>query len=649
MAEKGSHRPDKGIMASPSLVWREGIPISRVFNDIYFSPDNGLAETRHVFLAGTDLPDAWSGQQRFVIGETGFGTGLNFLATWALWRDTAPPDARLHFVSAEAFPLRGDTIQRALQTFPALAGLARRLGARLGEPLPGMHRIHFDEERVHLTLLHGDAAQMFAALDARIDAWFLDGFSPAHNGSMWSKAVFTQMARLSAPGARLATFTVAGAVRRGLAEVGFAVERRPGFGRKRDMLVGRYSGSARTVPQDARPRRALILGAGIAGASLAAALRRRNIRTMIADPTGAPAMGASGNPAGIVMPRLTMDPTPARRLHIAAFVYAHRAISQEAWIGGAPSGVLQLATDVPEWLRFGAMARTGILPRSLLRFVGCGEAEALAGIPLGRPALFHPSGGAVHPPTLVRTLIGDTELVRARVRLRADGSLDGLPAHCDEAPDLIIAAMGPETAQLPGGEALGLRASLGKVLHFEGHDVPLDRVVTFGSYAAPGPAGSLIAGSSYTPIDITALPDRHAADPQAHARIMDMVARFLPGTGPLLKNRSGTERSAVRATTPDHIPILGALPRFDRLTPLADDLRRGRIKEGDLPSDNWRHLHVCSGLGSRGLVTAPLLAEALVSQITGDPIPLERDLMESLCPARFHVRAMRRGQVGLPH
>ncbi|NWG46992.1 MAG: tRNA (5-methylaminomethyl-2-thiouridine)(34)-methyltransferase MnmD, partial [Alphaproteobacteria bacterium] len=213
-----------------------GTPVSARFGDVYFSREGGVAETRHVFLEGCDLPAALAGRARFAIGETGFGTGLNLLVTALTWRE-ATEEGWLDYVSTELYPLTRDKLCEALGRLsarePALAPAAAELIDAWPAPCAGFHRIELGSLRTRLTLLVGDAAEMLGALEARIDAWFLDGFSPARNPEMWSPALFRETARLSAPGARLATYTVAARVRTGLAEAGFALTRRPGFGRKR--------------------------------------------------------------------------------------------------------------------------------------------------------------------------------------------------------------------------------------------------------------------------------------------------------------------------------------------------------------------------------------------------------------------------------
>ena len=193
------------------LDWAQGQgPVSRRFGDVYFSAEDGLAETRHVFLGGCGLPEAWAGKGGFTIGETGFGSGLNFLAAWQSWRKTAPPGSRLHYVSVEGFPLSPADLKRVHEPWPELAELSQALLAVYPLPRPGFHRLLLDSGRVSLTLMLGEALNMLSSLEGRVDAWFLDGFAPSGNPDMWRPEVLDEIARLSAPDARLASFTVAG-------------------------------------------------------------------------------------------------------------------------------------------------------------------------------------------------------------------------------------------------------------------------------------------------------------------------------------------------------------------------------------------------------------------------------------------------------
>lgn len=223
------------VIEYATVDWEANAPRSLFFDDIYFS-GRGADETRHVFLDGNDLERRLAGAARFTIGELGFGTGLNFLSACALWRRVRRPGATLHFLSVEKFPLSPDDLRRAGAAWPEYSDGADALASAYPPPVGGWHQLRFDGG-VTLTLGFGEAADLLPRCEAAVDAWFLDGFSPAKNPDMWGEAVLRAVARLSAPGATTATFTVAGAVRRGLEAAGFATEKRAGYGRKREMLT----------------------------------------------------------------------------------------------------------------------------------------------------------------------------------------------------------------------------------------------------------------------------------------------------------------------------------------------------------------------------------------------------------------------------
>lgn len=211
----------------PELEWRGGgVPVSVRFDDPYFSLENGLAETRHVFLDGNDLPARF--RDGFSIAELGFGTGLNFLTTWAAWRAAGIAGA-FHFTSFEAFPMARTDIEAALSAFPDLAPLAGALVDALGAD----GRATFDDATLHV--VSGDARDTLPGWDGKADAWFLDGFSPAKNPEMWGADLMAEVARHTAAHGTAATYTAAGFVRRGLEAAGFSALRAPGFGRKRHM------------------------------------------------------------------------------------------------------------------------------------------------------------------------------------------------------------------------------------------------------------------------------------------------------------------------------------------------------------------------------------------------------------------------------
>ena len=285
----------------PDLDFAELAPHSREHGDVYFSGD-GLSEKREVFLRGCGLPESWGGREQFTVGELGFGTGLNLLALWDLWRRHRPsPTARLHFVSFEGALIARDHAARIHSAWPELAELSAELRARWPDRVRGLQRIALPDG-VTLTLSVGDIAETLPQSRLRADAWFLDGFAPAKNPAMWTPDVLGRVARLCAPGARAATYTVAGHVRRTLAELGFAVEKVAGHGRKKERLEARLPTAHHALP--IAPRRVAIIGAGVAGAWTARAFLDRGCHVDVYDRASAPASGASGNALALVMPRL---------------------------------------------------------------------------------------------------------------------------------------------------------------------------------------------------------------------------------------------------------------------------------------------------------------------------------------------------------
>jgi len=673
--------PPAGRPITPDLEWREGdVPVARAFDDVYFSADGGLDETRHVFLRGTGIVSdtgdpVWAGRASFTIGETGFGTGLNVLAAWDAWRrdrERASAPQRLHIVSLEAYPLARADLARALSVWSALGDLPARLIEAYPDPQPGFHRLVLEDAgdgaQVVLTLMIGDVLAMLEALEGQVDCWFADGFSPAKNPEMWHPAVFRAMAARSAPGARLATFTVARSVREGLREAGFEAEKAPGFGRKRDMLTARLLKLAepdQSAPwfYRARPKDAVqdvvVLGAGIAGAAMARALTERSLRPLIIDPLGMGA-GASGNAQALVMPRLTLDATPAGRFHAEAFRFAaalYRDMGDDA--GWRACGVLEPAFEEAEAQRHADLAAAGHLPETMLRLLSSDEVDDTAGISIGRPGLFYPTAGLVQPPALLANLLSNQPPVRTAglKGLIEDGGSWRLDLEGGESlhAQAVILCLGTAAAPYLGGAHIPLGASRGQIIRFRTTKAlaPLRTALAFGPYIAPELEGAHVAGATY---DKAAL-DTHAASLSPTKESSEKVLRDLAGgLGADLQQAEILEaRASLRATTPDRLPLAGPVPEGHWYRQAYAGLTKG-AKHGthtDYPpaeqsAGYLRGLYLLGGLGSRGFVTAPLLADLLASEIVGEASPLETDLRACVHPARFLVRALKRGTLTRP-
>lgn len=631
----------RSLLDHARLDWTDGAPRSRDIGDVYFS-GAGEAETQHVFLDGNGLGARFQQTDLFTVGEIGFGSGLNCLCTWDLWRRSARRHgARLHFLSVERAPFAPADFERAHSAWPALGELGARLRALLPPPVPGTHRLALAED-VTLTLLYGEAAEILRRAEARVDAWFLDGFSPAKNADAWSPEILREIARLSAPGASLATYSVAGSVRRGLEEAGFDVEKRAGYGQKKEMLTGRLrrpgarrirapwfdyvgsvAGSELADPQ--RAQRLAIIGGGVAGASLAHAAHRAGLEAVIFDGKGL-AAGASGNPAGLIMPRLDLGDTPAARFFLEAFLYTERLLSAFGREVFNPSGVRLAAENEEARARLEKVAAARLLPDDWLRSE--------------RDTLLLPRAGVVDPAAFVARLAAGATIVRGDAeRLAQDGGTLTVRAGDEDYSrfDAVILANGVDILRFVEARGLPLTPIAGQIDWFPEAEAPAE-ALAFGPYAAPAPGGGLVVGATY---------DRHTAgralqpSREATARNIAALARQAPQLAATLDPERARPRASLRCQTPDRLPVAGPLPDLGFYAGAYDGLRTG-LKQDYPRGEALAGVHILSGLGSRGLVTAPLLAEMIVASIVGAPSPVAADIAEALHPARFFIRDLKR-------
>mgnify|MGYP000568951538 CR=1 FL=1 len=593
------------------LEYQHGVPYSAAYGDIYHSADGGAGQAQHVFLRGCGLPQAWAGRERFVVLETGFGTGLNFLATWAAWRDDPQRPARLHFLSVEKHPFRADDLARLHAQWPQFAALSAELLANWPLLTPGFHRISLDDGRVQLTLMLGDAADCLPQVEAGVDAFYLDGFSPDVNADLWQPGLFGQLARLAKPGATAATYTVAAPVRQALQQAGFACEKRAGYGRKRHCLSARFAGEA-SQTEPAPPQRVAVIGAGVAGASVAHALGQQGIEVTALERAAAIAHGASGNPVGVFRPLVSRDDNRASRLTRAAFLHDLRAWAALPGVEWARCGVLHLAKDADAAAKQRQALADTAPPEDLARWVELDEARELANWPVAAPGVFYPTAGWVVPASLCRAWL-EHPLIRLRTgcavaRLHKASAgwqmLDEAGAVLAEA-DAVVLANARDASTLIPDQAWPLHTVRGQITQLPPGCLPeITRVIAREGYVAPG-IGRPLVGATYEHDDDDTAP-RAASDLSNLARL----EAILPGAAARFGAGQVQGRASLRATLPDRLPLVGAVG-------------------GDAG------LYVAAGYASRGVVWAGLLGEALADLMTGQPLPLEADLMRAIAPGRF--------------
>lgn len=677
-----------GPIVPPRLELRDGEPPRSLAHDDLYHPRAGaVQQARHVFLAGNGLPQRWQGRERFVVLETGFGLGNNFLATWQAWRADPRRCARLVFISIEAHPLDAATLRQVHEAARGpdqreLADLAAQLLAAWPPPVAQLHPCRFDDGAVELLLAFGDVAAWLPRLVATVDACFLDGFTPARNPAMWEPRLFKAIARLAAPDATAATWSSARAVRDGLSAAGFEVSRAAGRGGKRDITVARRRPAAAAAAAGAAARRsagtilrgqaadaggvreAVVVGAGLAGAASALALVRQGWRVTLLDRHEQPAREASGNPGGLFHGVTHGHDGPHARFHRACALAMTRQIRTllarhpEARAWAAADGVLRLETSGLTAADMQARLDRAGLPPEVVRAVDVDEAGALAGLPLQHPAWFHPGGGWLQPAALVRHWIasagpglrwqGNAAVHRLQ---RHDGIwrvLDADGAELATAPVLVLATAGQVPALLPdigiGWPAEDLR---GQISWLPAEVLPAPRLPLAGAgYVLPPVDGRLVFGATRQ------ADDRDGRVREAdHAANLARLAELSPalsvgGSSPSQADGEDAEpdtvltagiggRTAWRCTPHDRLPLVGAVPAHWLGAPSGahDQVRHVPRAPG---------LYLCSGLGSRGITCAALSGDVLAALVAGAPVPLESDLLDAIDPARFGVRETRR-------
>lgn len=566
--------------SAPALRWDGEVPHHVGFDDGYTASGDGLAESRHVFLDGNQLADRLGDAQRFCIGELGLGTGLNLAATWQLWARQAPAGAVLNYISCEQAPLRPADMLRALRRWPELADQASEIAFACENLAPGFNLRVLAGGQLRLLILVGDAAEQLQRLEARVDAWFLDGFSPARNPQMWSPDICTQLHRLSAPQATLATFTAAGWVRRNLAAAGFDMRKAPGHGRKRDMSLGQLHQAAADCSQLPRWARHTpapdgpihIVGGGISGASTAAALARLGRRVTLWDDGGA---------APSRLPALLVRPWPDRPGHPLAAFYASAF--------GCAAHTLH---EAPGWLPHGVAL---LSPKPALddELSSANELRQLCGVEVGSDGTWIPGAGCLQPAAWIDALLDHPNITRKLARWA--------PHTSDETTILATGAAGAATEH-PDNPLAGLQASVtrGQMSRVE----PTAEFAPVSSLSGVGlcvrtPDGVWL-GSSFVhePIDT----EPRASEAPAY---LDKWQAQLPS----LPDTLSEHRAALRVAGRGRMPYVGPL-------------------RGDGPIwTNWGH-------GSRGATAACLAAEHLAAAINGHPLPLPCDQILNLHPQR---------------
>lgn len=670
-----SHSSPKQI-ENAVLDWNEaGTPVSHDFDDVYFSNANGLEETRYVFLQQNGLPTRWEtfDRRRFVVAETGFGTGLNFLAVWQWFKAfrQANPDASvqaLHFISFEKFPVTREDLIKAHQSWPELADLARQLHAHYPPAVADCHRLVLEDGMITLDLWFGDIQtslpQVWTPASGLVDAWFLDGFAPSKNPEMWNQDLFDGMAALAREGCTAATFTAAGFVRRGLIDAGFDMKKVKGFGYKRDMLAGTLSErrqGANFAPWYARQSAAdlsdvAIIGGGIGSAATALALVRRGVQVSLYCADALPAEGASGNRQGAVYPLLNGSNDALSRFFAPAYLYARQFVEQAAAVSDFSHdwcGVTQLAWNEKTAEKLEKMLSGGFAPE-VVHALDVEQTRAITGVTTGHSSVHYPLGGWLCPQALTRALIQQAQAT-GRLSLHTETDITSLSQtdsaqwllssrdHRQFTHSTVVVANGHRFTEFTQTQEIPAYSVRGQVSHVpsQGELAQLKSVLCYDGYLTPVSPDTQThcIGASYR---------RNSTDlsfsPEEHQDNQTRLTECLPAADwPQNIDFSAHDaRVGIRCASRDHLPFVGDVCCYKTLLSQYANLREQQSEAAEVPV--YSGLYAMIGLGSRGLSSAPLLGELLASQLCGDPLPLPMSVLDALHPGRMWVRKLLKGK-----
>ncbi|MBS9778444.1 MAG: bifunctional tRNA (5-methylaminomethyl-2-thiouridine)(34)-methyltransferase MnmD/FAD-dependent 5-carboxymethylaminomethyl-2-thiouridine(34) oxidoreductase MnmC [Gammaproteobacteria bacterium] len=609
------------------------VPVSRQFGDVYYSLVDGLAESRYVFLKHNQLAQRFPHAKNFTIAESGFGTGLNFLATWQLWQQTKKKNnAHLHYISFEKYPLTKADFIQSLASWktkePQLAKLIDKLIVIYPTLIEGCHRLNFFEDNLTFDLWLGDACENLAKLSnlAYVDAWFLDGFAPSCNQSLWAKQIFTQIQRLSNLGTTVATFSCAGVVKRGLQDIGFDINKVKGFGRKREMLtavlntVSKNPSPTLQITQD--NKKIAVIGAGVSGLMSAWALANRGLQVTLMDKT-APLAGASGNPRGVLSPKMTAISHIADHLHSIGYLYASRLFLQMSEPGNPilqPTGVLDFLINSRV-----TVEKVSAYPQDFAYVLPQEKAEQLSQLTKQdfTDNQFSPQGGLINTQALAKRILQHPNInfqqnhitkITEKNRQVILTNIENKTLQFDHA----VICLADKSCQLDN-RIFDFRKIRGQLSWFTPTPKQVEKLpkipLKYNGYCASfydenDNKTNFLLGASFIRNDTNCevRTDEHQENREKLVFAITELQNIIPTDVKNWQSRVG-----VRAQTPDYHPLVGNVGDSARIWTL-------------------------SGMGSKGYAFAPICAEVLADKIMGYIPAVSQNLLKQLSPNRNRLQ-----------
>ena len=645
----------------------EGVPCSSDFDDPYFSLKNGIEESHHVFIKGNRLKQRWehiNAEDIFIIAELGFGFGINFLTTCQQWIQNTPKQGRLHYISFEKYPVSTRDLDLCYTKFNLHTQLSQKLIQDYPIAIEGSHRIHFDNYDISLTLIYGDALSYLKKSNFYAHAWFLDGFSPNKNPQLWNIEIAEQVYRLTQQHGTFATYSAASIVRKNFSSAGFATSKQEGFGSKRDMLIGERL----TLPEQNdlplkgknwlnNPKRsyknktAIVIGAGMAGCFISAALAKRNWNVTLLDRHSSVASEASGNPNAILMPRLSLDHDVQSQLTLQGFLYTIRVLNylkETNDFDWQQCGAIQLPRDKTQRKRMQRIANQKSIPEKLLTAINRTQASELAGINLDKAGWHIPLASWLKPSLLCETIL---QKYNSNIHFHGKTSIESLhegnhqwiahsTARSTYTADIIILANALAVSQFKQTQWCEFNPKRGQISFFPeiACNIQPKKIICSDAYITPECDSNLITGATFITNDTKTDIRSHEHEENLY-KLSNMIPSF-----EINKNYGIKGRVAIRAVSDDRLPITGPAAVADEFFKDFKNAALGSTNHMYSPAKTYPGLYIHSAFGSRGLAWIPLCSEILACIINNEPSPVDMKLEQAIHPNRLLMKKLKSSQ-----
>ena len=666
-----------------------------------------------MFLRGNHLPQRWKDPKlaSFTICELGLGTGLNFCWSWSRFLEIAHPQARLHYIACELYPLEKKDIQKALSFFPELGDKPKLLIQNIPFFHSGMYELRFANGRICLSLYWGDSEEMLRNLSPsrKVDSWFLDGFSPAVNPEMWSEEIFFYMKKLSHEQSSFSSYSAASLVQKRLRQAGFEVHKTKGFGSKRDMITGYLKQNKTQTSPSLQTNKTcfttansnntlntfdtIVIGSGIAGTCIADSLAERGKIVLVIEREKQEGMGASSQDTGIAHPLIHRQATSKSRLSTSGFFYLLNYIQKllsrrNKNLSVSRCGVLQLLPNIHQdhFIFYKELCRR--IDKDLVQYLSKEESKRQCGFSCSSDGLFFPQGIKVSIPNICKAALDHPNITvqfcqeafsfHQEKGKKTSWNVMDKNKNLIASSSVLVLACAYDLLRFPLFDNLTLKKVRGQTFdlfcpkEFDG----LRCVVSYGGYIIPLDAEATLSqarvaevkGRSFR-IGTVFEEWNHNPHPifEQNERMYTQLLERLHGLKDILPAKMGRDFSkkesasfsfsegkvGFRTSAPDHLPICGPVPDLSLLKEELTQknnllLRKNALLSRKESLPNLNGLFMSTAYGSHGLTLAPLCAEVIAAQVCGEILPIEKDLAEAIAPQRFVLRSLRHNRA-LPY